>query len=116
MVLILESLDDCIPVDTGLTWGKTERLLQLRRCLSLDLIASFALGHEIDRIELVLVLAWHLWVLNHCLLRARFHLFELLLSDLGFHWWVVHLRFLLVGAVHSKKHLSDLVVTTKVLV
>lgn len=61
-------------------------------------------------------LAWHLWILNLRLLWTRLRLFDFFRSGLGLNRWVIHCRFLFVGAIHSIKKFSNLIFPSEVLV
>lgn len=116
LVALLEILDKFSTILADSTWSVIHGLHPFNICLRLDNLTRSTPRNKIDGVVLELVFARHLWVLNDSLLRAWLRLLCFLGACLGFNGRIVHLGLLFTRAIHSVEHLSDVIMTAKVLV
>ena len=103
-------------INTSSSWSLSQWLVLFIGDFRLNHLTGFPSRHEVNWVVLVLVLSWHLWVLNHCLLGTGERLLHLFGSCFCLDWRVVDLRFLLVCSIHAVKQFADLILTAKILV
>ena len=116
LVSLLQVFNQCSSVDTDSPGCLSQWPCHFHGGLCLDDFACFASRDEIDGAVLVSLLARHIWVLNHLLLRTWFGLFEFFCASFSFYRRIVHLWLLFAGSIHAKKHFSNFIVSTEVFI